>query len=536
MIFSSKIPLPLLASKQTEKLNAPALSGTVVVIGILGLIFNVCTIFIGFHHTLYDRHGFRQTQSAMNVESMLPEATFLRYETPVLGPPWSLPFEFPLYQWIVAAAIKLLGTPLEETGRAISILFFYLCFLPLASILHRLRFRRTQIVIALAIFSVSPLYIFWSRVFMIESTALFFSLMYVEQMVRLTLGEWPWRYRYMMGSAAFGILGGLVKVTTFAPYFVLGVGVAVWQAWKFHRSGTVRPQRIAIAAFLSGLLPVAFTDLWTKFADSVKAQNPFGVMMTSKALWSWNFGTIAQRFHLSSYRALESRIDLQIGYHAAAVLILGLYVGMLVVIYDARPFRRWHRMAAICVVLYVGTTMLFFNLHLVHDYYPYSTALFLVIALGALIAPTIDLPGGKAWVGVALLLIEMASCAGSYWRNYYPIQSRNYPGRPDAAAVIDQTTSPESVILVTGLDWSPELPYQSQRRAIMDPNWPATSNMNALRHAVENEGRAQIAAVVACDTRRNSDRVKELLEIIEMDNPVELHADDCDIYERNSSK
>lgn len=517
-------------SKRTERPHALGLSLTVAAVGILGLIFNACAILIGFHHSLYT-NGFRQTQTAISVDSLLHGASFFRYETPVLGRPWAIPFEFPLYQGIVAFVIRLLGTRMEETGRAVSILFFYLCFFPLTSILHRLRIRGIQVIPLLGIVLVTPVYIYWSRAFMIESAALFLSLMYLEQMFRLTLGESPWQYRHMVGAAAFGILGGLVKVTTFAPYYVLGFGLALWQAWKLNRGGEIRRPTIGAAAVLCGLLPVVFIDLWTSFADGVKAQNPLGAGLTSKALHSWNFGTIAQRFQLHSYQVLLQRSVTLIGHPLAVLLVVGVW--MLNASSNPQPFKRWNCVAGVCVALYIGTTMLFFNLHVVHDYYPYSTALFLAVALGALIAPMLELPGWGAWVGVALLVIEMAACVHSYLRVYYPLQSYNHPGRPDAAAIIVRTTSPQSVILVTGLDWSSELPYQARRRAIMDANWAGLSSMT---QAVKNTGTAEIAAVVACDARRNSDRLNALLEITGMNNPTHLQADNCDIYERVSSK
>jgi hypothetical protein len=538
-IHSMATPDIVDADKLGDRTQAPALSWTVAAIGAFGLIFNTCAIFVGFHHTLYDFYGFRQTQTAISVESLLHGGSFLRYETPTMGPPWAVPLEFPLYQGIVAGVIKLLGTPIEETGRAVSILFLYLCVFPVASILHRLRLRKIHIIAILAILLVTPLYILVSRTFMIESTALFFSLMYAEQMFQLTIGARPWQYRHMIGAAVFGMLGGMVKVTTFAPYFVLGAGLAAWQVWKLHRSGTVRLSRIGTAAILSGLLPVALTLLWTKFADNVKAQNPIGVNLisTNKAMKVWNFGTIAQRLHIHAYHVLGSGIDSQIGYPVVAVVIVGVYGGMLIAVEDARPFWRWNRIAAICVALYAGTVMLFFNLHVVHEYYPYSIALFLVVAIGALIAPMLDLPGGRAWAGVALLAMEMLACILFYVRNYYPIQSLDAPGRPVASAIVDRTTRAQSVILVTGLSGSSEFPYQSQRRAIADPAFSLDGHEYSLdpsvmRQAVENVGPDGIAAVIACDAGRNSDRLKMLLHIAGMGETTEFHGDDCDIYER----
>ncbi len=68
----------------------------------------------------------------------------------------------------------MLSTPLDQTGRFISILFYYLCFFPLASLLYQLGMSGTSMIPALTLFAVSPLYVFISRLFMIESTALVF--------------------------------------------------------------------------------------------------------------------------------------------------------------------------------------------------------------------------------------------------------------------------------------------------------------------------------------------------------------------------
>jgi hypothetical protein len=328
----------------------------------------------------------------------------------------------------------------------------------------------------------------------------------------------------------------LVKVTTFAPYFLLGIGLAAGQVLKLYRNGTIPFRRIAAAAFFSALLPVAFTELWTKFADGLKAQNPFAVVLisTSKSMQGWNFGTIGQRLQLESYYVLVARVFTQIGYPMAGLLIAGVYAAMLIAAGNA-PFRRWNRVAATCLLLYAGTTMLFFNLHVVHEYYPYSTALFLVVAIGAMLAPTLDRPGRKAWVGVALLAIEMAACVVYYHSRYYPIQSFDSPGRPQAAAIIDRITSIQDVILITGLKWSPELPYQSRRRAIMDPEFFVDGHLqgpDVMRQAIQNVGPKGISAVVACDTGRNSERLKMLLQLAGTGYEAQLHGDDCDIYEK----
>jgi hypothetical protein len=210
-----------------------------------------------------------------------------------------------------------------------------------------------------------------------------------------------------------------------------------------------------------------------------------------------------------------------------AVVVLLVYI---------RLCRRWNWIAAVCVALYVGTILVFFNLHVVHEYYPYANAVFLVVATGALIASVLKIPGRRAWIGVALLVLQMAACGFRYFTHYYPIQSWNAPGRPEAAALVDSTTGPQSVILILGLDWSSEFPYQSHRRAIMDATFglkPDSWSTRPIEHVLENEGPQNVTALVACDEGRYGARISTLLRDVDMPNATDLHVNNCDIYEHS---
>ena len=78
---------------------------------------------VGWSRPITERHDFRQTQCAITTYYMVKEPFKLAYETPVFGLPWSIPFEFPLYQWTVASVVRLFATPLEQTGRFVGICF-----------------------------------------------------------------------------------------------------------------------------------------------------------------------------------------------------------------------------------------------------------------------------------------------------------------------------------------------------------------------------------------------------------------------------
>jgi hypothetical protein len=508
-----------------KRFRFTSIETVVWLLGLLSLGFSFYATSVGFDNTLFDFHGFRQTQTAISAASIMQGGSFLRYETPVLGPPWSLPFEFPLYQGVVAGLAKTFSTPLDQTGRFVSILFYYLCFFPLASILSTIGLRGTEMIPSLALFAMSPLYVFVSRLFMIESTALLLSLLYADQIFRLVLGERPWQYRYIAGGAVFGVLAGLVKVTTLAPFFALGTCLAAWGLWKDRESGKPDGKMLAVISLFCVLLPVAATWQWTRFADGVKAENPIGVYLTSKALSAWNFGPFGERLHPRIYIQLLSAANNHLGSIRLAVVVLLAYIWLC---------RRWNWIALACVALYVGTILIFFNLHVVHEYYPYSNAIFLLVAAGALITSVLKTPGRRAWIGVALLVLQMAACGFRYFTHYYPIQSRNASGRPEAAALVDSTTGPKSVILILGLDWSSEFPYQSHRRAIMDATFGQKSDSWSTRpieQALANQGPQNVTALVACDEGRYGTRLSTLLRDAGMQHSTGLHANNCDIYE-----
>lgn len=75
-------------------------------------------------YPLTERHAFRQTQTAFPAVIYASQGIdLLHAEVPVFGPPWSLPFEFPLVQAIGAPFIAA-GVTVEITMRSLSLAGF----------------------------------------------------------------------------------------------------------------------------------------------------------------------------------------------------------------------------------------------------------------------------------------------------------------------------------------------------------------------------------------------------------------------------
>lgn len=78
-------------------------------IAIACFVTNLLLTTRGWNLPILDAHAFRQTQTALTSYWFVQEGFKLDYITPVLGPPWEIPLEFPLYQWIAAALHQVSG-------------------------------------------------------------------------------------------------------------------------------------------------------------------------------------------------------------------------------------------------------------------------------------------------------------------------------------------------------------------------------------------------------------------------------------------
>jgi 4-amino-4-deoxy-L-arabinose transferase-like glycosyltransferase len=85
--------------------------------------------------------------------------------------------EFPIYQFVVAVLSHCFSVSLDATGRVVSYLFFIFSVGSVYSITKKLSLPFVVFIIFVAIVFSMPIYIYWGRGFMIETAALFFSLM-----------------------------------------------------------------------------------------------------------------------------------------------------------------------------------------------------------------------------------------------------------------------------------------------------------------------------------------------------------------------
>ena len=141
-------------------------------------------------------------------------------QLPVLGKPWQVPFEFPLFQ-AMAAVIMNLGGGIDWSMRISSVICFVATAVAVWGLVRHLS-TRTAACIALLVFLVSPFDVFWSRASMIEYMATAFSVGYVwAGMVWIDTRQ----RRFAALAIVLGTLAMLVKVTS--ALFWMRAAVAV---------------------------------------------------------------------------------------------------------------------------------------------------------------------------------------------------------------------------------------------------------------------------------------------------------------------
>jgi hypothetical protein len=170
--MSTSAPAPV-ASLSSPKSRITALLPWLFLAVCFGISVHYTTV--GWNNALVDYWAFRETQTAISTRSLLENGFRIDYATPVLGAPWSIPFEFPTYHFCVAALVKVSGMGLDSAGRCVSLIFGYGSFTLAALLVARASGSRAAGIYTAALALVSPVYLYGSRAFMIESTALFFT-------------------------------------------------------------------------------------------------------------------------------------------------------------------------------------------------------------------------------------------------------------------------------------------------------------------------------------------------------------------------
>jgi len=474
-----------------------------------------------WYASILDRYEFRQLQTALSTYWMARDGWHFDYVTPLFGPPWSIPMEFPIYQMCVAALSGATGMPLEQAGRLTSIFFFAAALPAVYDLLALAGLKSSRRLVVLSIILTTPVYLFYARTFMIETAALCFALWFLCLLRRsLVTPHWGWT----LGATIMAVLAALTKITTFAVFCTPAAIMAGWLL--FRPVETTRTGSFIFLRMLAAAVPVA-TALalgyaWVVHGDAVKHSNPFTGFLTSTDLRRWNYGVPGLRFDPSFWRhAQETVFQFVLG---EGGLALGLFCATL-----ASRAARWTALASLAG-FFTGP-LIFTNLYHIHDYYYAANAILLTGAAGILIASAWDnerLPAAARWVALVVVVFLQLF---SFDRGYGTYHWRAAPAPPDLGTIIRDTVPAEGVVVIYGADWNPLLPYYSERRALMVPG-ERENETAVLEQIIARLPPRKIAAMVTVGDkfRHRPDFIRERAARFGLSPRVFASGGDSDLY------
>ncbi|MBC8126645.1 MAG: glycosyltransferase family 39 protein [Gloeobacteraceae cyanobacterium ES-bin-144] len=411
---------------------------------------------------------------------------FADYITPVLGKPWNIPMELPIYQWITARWYNLSNMTLDSCGKFISVIAWLACLIPVWILLKTLRFNTTQILFSLVLLLASPLYLFWSNAFLIETTGTLLGAWMVACAVR---GHDRRSALWLAAAFGFSITAILCKATTWAMAAGMGGLLLVfrdgWPQWKslFKKDPEKNPNEsprpraaiILVIASLSLLLPIIAGKLWLNHGDTIKSANPFArviIMANSAGQTKWNYGTLEQKLNPATWHQIWRHITDQL---LVPFPLIGPFLMPLILIAGAIASPRRIPLILIFLAGFASGPIIFTNLYYEHSYYWCANGIWLLLAVGSALAGIWECRAEKLWPQItAVVLVSIVAISGfARWHQVYLPILTSLPTREQITQAwtypVQHIVPPKRSLLVVGHDWNSNTLYYAERKGIAYP-------------------------------------------------------------------
>ncbi len=470
------------------------------------LLVQISLSLIGFFHPITDHHSFRQTQTALSTYWLNEGGFKIWYDTPMFGKPWSVPMEFPLYQYTCVLIIKLTGFNLEAISRIVSLASFYGMLYFASMLLKDLRLSGVARYLILTLLVLAPLHIYYARAVLIEMFTLMLAVLWIWASFRFFMVK---QGRWLLLGLTAGMACALAKITTFAVFGFFQIGIFWWAMERpFRRNFEFRKILFLLIAGVGlVVLPLAIGAFWVQESDKVKLLNPMiGDHWNSKALREWNFGTLDQRLSFSFWRSiLLSNLQDILGY-------LGMPILLLLIRSLLRSELTIRMRYAFLIVTFLFGPLVFANLYFVHDYYYVACSVFLLVVIGAELGRFYSGSGDEARKNIRSLLVAplLASMLVGYLGEYFKKQlDTSIHPMERLGVTIRNYTAPGDVVIAHGYA-SSELPYYAQRKMLVEAVGDVRQDTDRFLKAMNELKYEQIGAVILPTQWQQSDKQRVL--------------------------
>ncbi|GAB5560384.1 MAG: hypothetical protein SynsKO_20310 [Synoicihabitans sp.] len=506
-------------SHEKSQTEFPLAARWTFVIFVLALGYHFFFATYNFTYGFMVGHEFRQTQTALITRTIDEQNNFgIYYETPILGKPWAFPLEFPFYQWVVVGVKRTLDLEYIEAARGVSLTCFYgmlpAVFLLLGSC--GISLSRRWLIMALVLFA--PVYIFYSRAFLIDPMAVVFSAWFLTGFVRAmnTRSWWWWSLAVVTGT-----IGILVKSLVFMVWLFPAALYGAWCLWRVFREGKGARAILGTIGFGVGAVvpPYIAITWWVGYTDAIKEVHRSAHIFTSKALTEGNFGTfsLASRIDPATWSVMGER-------WAEAILRPSLLLGVLAfgLIFCAQ--QRRYIVGALLV--WIFGQLAFPYAYAYQDYYFYAGAVFVLLAIGFVVVGIVEKTSWPKVVRLGLLTLPFLFFGQAYLQGYFLQQRIKSFGGSGMTAFLRDRLPKQSIIMGIGHDWSAIVPYYAQRRALMVRQ--GLENEEYMKGAIEDlDGEFISAVVVSGPYRYNQDLIDSIVRLAEVTPyPLLRHHDD----------
>ena len=449
-----------------------------IVYGTIYLQFEIGSDILGHYH-------FRQTQVGSVILGFEDNSNLIGYKHPVLGPPWMVPMEFPLYQFIVARVSDVFGSNIIETGRFINAISVLIIALTINSAGKYFKLPQLLVFFIVLFICLSPHLIYWTFALMIEVFTLMLCILGLYLSIRAIESE---NIFLVVLAMLIMVAASLSKVTTFIPfalalilYFTGRWLLILKNKWKsseveFSSFALEYTRNLASFGFITLFPATVLGWMFVGYSDAIKAQNPLTAFLVSENLKTFTFGKqsdfiLSMRYLFTDFRfpGIPSLMEMFFGKFCIFFLVVG-FLGWL-------RLRKFWVVGAFTILMFLSGPLIFKNLYEVHFYYWVANFAFLsaFIAVGWYSITTFIedyLPENTVfknyrWVSLVFVTILFAYSSIPFYKWYYvKAEPKNAYVKAVGQAIKDNVNE-DGIVLVFGEDWNSAVQFYSDRRLIM---------------------------------------------------------------------